>query len=51
MTTEILAPKIPEKLPQEKIESKELAYDCQSLSVKEVREAGPASPIIHPTSQ
>lgn len=47
MTTKIPAPKIPEKLQQEKIESWGLAYDCQNTSVREVRGTGRASPIIY----
>lgn len=47
MTTKIPAPKIPEKLQQEKIESRGLADDCQNTSVKEVPGAGRASPIIY----
>ena len=47
MTTKILAPKIPKKLQQEKIESKRLAHGCQNSSVKEVLKTGRVSPIIY----
>lgn len=47
MTAKIPAPKIPKKLPQEKIESKRLAYGCQNSSVKEALKIGHASPIIY----
>jgi hypothetical protein len=47
MTTKISAPKIPKKLQQGKIESKNLAYGCQNSSVKEVLKTGRASLIIY----
>lgn len=47
MTSKIPAPKIPEKLQQEKIERRGLACGCQNSSVKEVLETGRASPIIY----